>query len=213
MQFETIVLSKSVDGIWRDLDHAVEHVVAHLESRGLLAHPTTGVYGLGGIREPEIEACLTRLKCREHRSGFVYLVADLPGAQQEFPQAGWTGLAVRFAKRFWPGALTLVLANEDPTDVAIRAEAHPVTQAVLHAWTGALSSTSLNRTGEPPAATSAEAHRVLRDLPAVDRPVLLLDVGSLPGPPTSTLVQIRGDTHSILRQGAIDAEMIEAALP
>ncbi|TFG66301.1 MAG: hypothetical protein E4H28_02365 [Gemmatimonadales bacterium] len=211
MQFETIVLGQSADGVWQDLDHAVERAVAHLASGGLLAHPTTGVYGVGGVRESDVEECLTRLKDRAPERGFVYLVPDYARARAEFPRAEWAGLPEQFAGIFWPGALTLILHDGDRTGVALRAEAHPVTQAVLQRWSGAISSTSLNRTGEAAAVTSMEARTVLRDLPLADRPVLLLDVGSLPGPPPSTLVQVRGDTFTILRQGAIESAAIESA--
>lgn len=211
MQFETLLVSQSSrGGGWDDLDQTVGRAVAHLASGGLLAHPTTGIYGIGGERGSVVEGCLTRLKTREPGSGFVYLVGDIAAARAEFPGVVWSRLAEDLAERFWPGPLTLVLDDENTGGVAIRAEAHPVTQAVLQRWTGAMSSTSLNRTGESAAATSVEARRVLRDLPRPDRPVLLLDVGSLPGPPPSTLVRIKGDRHTILRQGAIDVEMIQA---
>lgn len=212
MQFETLLVSESPGGGggWDDLDRAVGRAVAHLASGGLLAHPTTGIYGIGGERGSAVEGCLTRLKTREPGSDFVYLVRDIAAARAEFPGIVWSRLAEDLAERFWPGPLTLILDDENTAGVAIRAEAHPVTRAVLQRWTGAMSSTSLNRTGESAAATSVEAHRVLRDLPLPDRPVLLLDVGSLPGPPPSTLVRIKGDRHTILRQGAIDVEMIQA---
>ncbi len=211
MQFETLLVSHSSrGGGWDNLDLAVETAVAHLASGGLLAHPTTGIYGIGGERGSAVEGCLTRLKTREPGSDFVYLVRDIATARAEFPGVVWSRLAEDLAERFWPGPLTLILDDENTGGVAIRAEAHPVTQAVLQRWTGAMSSTSLNRTGRSAAATSVEARTVLRDLPRPDRPVLLLDVGSLPGPPPSTLVRIEGNRHTILRQGAIDVEMIQA---
>ena len=211
MQFETIVVAQSSAGTWQNLDEAASIAIDHLASGGILAHPTTGVYGLGGVRESGVEECLRRLKDRDPGSGFVYLVRDIAAAQAEFPQAAWSGLAERLAERFWPGPLTLVLDDQEMTGIAIRVEAHPVTWAVLQRFTGAMSSTSLNRTGESAAVTSEEARRVLRELPPVGRLVLLLDVGSLGGPPPSTLVRVRGDTHTILREGAIDAETIEEA--
>ena len=141
----------------------------------------------------------------------MYLVSDIDAAQTAFPKAVWSSLAEHLAERLWPGPLTLVLDDEELSSIAIRVEAHPVTRTVLQCLAGAISSTSLNRTGESAAITGEQARCVLRELPAVDQPVLLLDVGSLGGPPPSTLVRVRSDGYAILRPGAIDAATIDAA--
>jgi L-threonylcarbamoyladenylate synthase len=211
VEFETLVVARSPAGTWQNLDQAAELARDHLASGGLLAHPTTGVYGLGGVRDSPTEESLARLKDRDLGSGFVYLVCDIAAAQAEFAEDAWSCLADRLAKRFWPGPLTLVLDDEEMTGIAIRVEAHPVTRSVLQCLAGAMSSTSLNRIGESAAVTSEQARRVLQEVPPVGRPVLFLDAGSLGGPPPSTLVRVRGDTYTILRQGAIDASSIEAA--
>ncbi len=211
MEYETIVLGRSEAGELEDLDGAVESAVEHLSLGGLLAHPTTGVYGIGGRRGADVEKCLSRLKHRKQASGFVYLVSDIAAALAEFPNAGWSRLAECLAERFWPGALTIVLGDA-PTAVAVRAEAHPVTRAVLRRWTRAISSTSLNPSGGPAAETGGNARRVLRGFPSANRPVLYLDAGPLPGPPPSTLVRVKGDQIEILRRGAIEADVIEQAI-
>ena len=209
MEYDTIEIRRSETGNWQDLDRVVERAVGHLSRGGLLAHPTTGVYGLGGRRETDVERCLANLKDRGHGRGFVYLVSDIAAARAEFPDVGWSRLAECLAERFWPGALTLVL-DDAASGVAVRAEAHPVTRAVLQRWNRAISSTSLNAGGEPAAATVDQARRVLRGLPTTDHPVLYLDVGPLSGPPPSTLVRVTGDRYEILRHGAIEADVIAA---
>ncbi|MDH3298000.1 MAG: Sua5/YciO/YrdC/YwlC family protein [Gemmatimonadota bacterium] len=212
MEFEVVEVAQAADGIWQGLDDAAEHAARHLALGGLLAHPTTGVYGLGGARGKAIDALLTRLKGRVGKTGFVYLVPDQRTARVEFPNADWPDLAVHLAAQFWPGPLTLVLEDGTPGGVAMRAEAHPVTRQVLERLVGAMSSTSLNRTGEPAAVTSREARYVLRALPQTDRPVLWLDAGPLSGPPPSTVVRISGETHEILREGAVSADRIREAI-
>ncbi|MFQ5530458.1 MAG: L-threonylcarbamoyladenylate synthase [Gemmatimonadota bacterium] len=198
---------------WGELDNVAAGVSRHLSLGGLLAHPTTGVYGLGGRRENGVESCLTLAKGREQKSGFVYLVADASIVRTEFPDANWPPLAAGLAREFWPGALTLVLDDGTDAGVAIRAEAHPVTRAILGRWAGAISSTSLNRAGEPAAATELEAQRILSDMPAIDRPVLFLATGRLPGPPPSTVVRIHGEVCEVVREGAVSAARIREALP
>ena len=211
MQFKTLVVAQSADGNWQELDQIAQTASEHLASGGILAHPTTGVYGLGGVRGSQIEQSLARLKDRKSGGDFVYLVSDIDAAQKAFPKAVWSSLAERLAERLWPGPLTLVLDDEELTSIAIRVEAHPVTRTVLQCLAGAMSSTSLNRTGQSAAITGERARCVLSELPAVGHPVLFLDVGSLGGPPPSTLVRVRRDGYAILRSGAIDAATIEAA--
>jgi len=212
LEFETIALGQTVSGVQCSFDDAVQRAANHLDSGGLLAHPTMGVYGIGGQLDSGVEKSLAQIKDTGHRTGFVYLVSDVAAARTLFSQAKWSPLADRLAELYWPGGLTLVLDDGSSTGVAIRAEAHPVTRAVLLGCTCAISSTSLNHPGEPAAVTSKEACRVLSALPRVDRPVLFLDSGLLPGPPPSTLLLVRGESFKVLREGSIDLESIKAAI-
>ena len=212
MDFETRTISRAENESWPGLETVAQDVSRHLSLGGLLAHPTTGVYGLGGAPGDDIEKCLAQVKDRADKIGFVYLVADVATARIHLPGAEWTPLAVRLAEEFWPGPLTLVLDDGSPAGVAVRAEAHPVTRAILGSWAGPISSTSLNLAGEPPARAGPEARRVLQSMPPVDRSVLWLDAGSLPGLPASTLVRV-GSDWEVLREGAVSADQIRRVLP
>lgn len=211
MDFQARTITRTENEDWPGLRAITKEVSRHLSIGGLLVHPTTGVYGLGGAFRKDVEACLAHVKHRAGKTGFVYLVADAAAARAHFPHAEWTRLAARLAEEFWPGPLTLVLDDGSAAGVAIRAEAHPVTRAVLGSWAGPISSTSLNLSGSPAATSGAEARDVLRSMPAVDRPVLCLDVGSLPGPPASTLVRV-GEDWEVLREGAVSSARILSAL-
>lgn len=212
MNFETINLRRSPTGEWPDLHDAAESAARHLGADGLLAHPTLGVYGLGGRRSEKCEATVSRLKGRPARKGLVYLVADAETARSELPDAEWSRAADRLARVFWPGALTLVLPDGSENGIAMRAESHPVTRAVLERFGGAMSSTSLNRTGDPPARTGLEARQALESLPESDLPILMLDAGDLGSLPPSTLVRPTNDGFELLRQGSISTADLEAAL-
>ena len=96
--------------------------------------------------------------------------------------------------------------------MAVRAESHPVTRAVLQRCEGPLGSTSLNLTGAPAARTVAAARSTLAAMGEPGAPLLLLDAGDLPGPPPSTLLSLRDDPPRLLREGAIAAARLEAAL-
>lgn len=190
---------------------AVAVAAHHLASGGLLAHPTAGVYGIGGAAKTGLDREVERLKGRRADPGIVHLVADTAGLGRAFPEARWPPLAARLAAEFWPGPLTLVLDDGTEHGVAVRVEPHPFTRGVLERWGGALGSTSLNLAGEPAAVDPDSARRVLAAFPASEVPVLFAPAGPLPGPPPSTLVRVPGRDGracDVLRAGAINPEEI-----
>lgn len=185
---------------------ALEKAAAHLAAGGLLVHPTSGVYGLGGVLSEAAAAEVTRLKGRGDRAGFVYLGADEESLRESFPTAQWPPLARRLADAFWPGPLTLVLADGSERGIAVRVEPHETTRAILATSGGVLGSTSLNRSGEAPAWSAPGARQVLEGFPPSEFEVLFVEAGELAGPPPSTLVRVpgaAGGTYDVLREGAI----------
>ena len=193
----------------------IDAAAEQLQLGGLLAHPTGGVYGIGGPAGRAVEEEIARLKGRSPEAGLVYLAAGREALRASFPRLRWSQLADLLADRFWPGPLTLVLDDGTDRGLAVRVEPHPVTRAVLRRYGGAMSSTSLNLSGDPPAADPDAARRALAAMPSAERPVLFLDAGRLPGPPPSTLVRIpgrEGRSWEMLREGAIAASTVSAAV-
>lgn len=116
----------------------------------------------------------------------------------------WTAIA----KQYLPGALTLVLpANDrvpaamnpsDPTTIGVRVPNHATARQIL-AQTGALATTSANRSGRPALLSMAE---IAAEFPEV----MVLDAHSTEiasGTP-STVAKWTGEGWQILRQGAIE---------
>jgi L-threonylcarbamoyladenylate synthase len=195
------------------MDRAVRKAVEVLEAGGVLGHPTDTVYGIGGAARNEVDRRVAELKGRSvERSPVLRIALDADVLRAFFPELEWTLPAERLAARFWPGALTMVLADGSGRGVAVRAEGHPVMRAVLKAWNAPIGSTSLNSVGEPPAVTARQAGAVLEMMPDVDVPVLLMDAGHLSGPPPSTLVSFLTATPEFLREGAVSRAAIEACL-
>lgn len=195
----------------------LEAVADHLRRGGLIGYPTETVYGFGGLAHGAPVEALSRLKGGAPRVGFLVLLPQ-PGSVSELR---WTPQALYLAERFWPGPLTLVLA--DPTGrferpvrsttgtVAVRVSSHWLAAAVTKAIGVPLTSTSANLPGEPPATTGLEA------LAAAERAgagaeVWVLDVGSLPSRAPSTLVDVSGEDIRVLRHGAIEEAAIRSAL-
>ena len=194
---------------------AVDAAVAHLASGGLLVHPTATVYGIGGVPDPDTDRELARLKGREPGSGFVHLAGDRAAVLARWPSITLSPGARRLAAAAWPGPLTLVLDDGSEHGVAVRVEPHEFTRRVLRQTNGVMSSTSLNRAGEPAASDPVAAREVLAALPGSELGVLFVNAGRLPGPPPSTLVRVPGPDGSpfeVLRAGALDANRIAAIL-
>lgn len=193
-------------------------VVEHLEAGGVIAYPTETVYGLGSAC---VEAGIHRiqeLKRREPDKPLIVLVESAEAV------AGlrWTDDARELAGIFWPGALTLLL--EDPSGifprgvrhgetraVGVRVSPHPTVARLVGALGTPLTSTSLNLPGEPPASAGDEAVRVVRRLGGDD--VLVLDVGTLPPSPPSTVVDCTGPEPIVIREGTVPIGRLRCAIP
>jgi L-threonylcarbamoyladenylate synthase len=171
----------------------------------LVILPTDTVYGLAA--HPSVPGARDRIvlaKGREADKPIPLLAADAADVRRY--GAELTGPEGELANRFWPGPLTLVLRVKGTTE-GFRVPDCAVTRAVLRESGGILLVTSANRSGDPPALTAEEAARCLGS--AV---TLVLDAGPAPGGTPSTVVRIDHGRPRILREGAVSAGRIEAAL-
>lgn len=183
-----------------------------LAEGAVLAHPTETVYGLGG-GTAAADGRIRRMKGRAADRPFLRLAADVASLREHHPELVWSDAASRLAEALWPGPLTLVLDDGSARGLGVRVEAHPLTRGMLVEWGGTMSSTSLNRSGERPAATAAAARRALDALAAEgEESVWWLDAGDLPGGPPSTLVSLRHDPPRLLRAGAVPPDRVEELL-
>jgi L-threonylcarbamoyladenylate synthase len=189
--------------------------VALLRAGRIVAIPTDTVYGIAAdLALPDAIERLFAAKSRPPEKAVAVLLADAAQAAE----LGVVGAAAAvLAERFWPGGLTLVLpvrpgarlprilAAGAPT-IGVRVPDHPSPRA-LAAVLGPLPTTSANRSGEADARDAAEIAARLGDALA-----LVIDGGPIHGGPASTVVDCTRDWPSILREGAIPATRVAAAL-
>ena len=193
----------------------VKAAVAVLRDGGIVAYPTDTVYGLGaGIGILEAVERVFAAKKRPRDMALPLLVADvaqMAGLSSRFPP-----VAELLAKRFLPGALTLVLpaAGAVPAvltaggkTVALRIPDHPVPLELIRGIGGPLVGTSANVSGSPSPLTTAEARAQLGE--AVD---MVIDDGRRCPGTESTIVDVSGERPRVLREGAISTEDIERAV-
>lgn len=132
--------------------------VSLLQSGGVIAYPTEGVWGLGC--DPFNEAAVRRLldlKQRPESKGLIIIAASLAQIERWLTALDDGQRAACAAT--WPGPYTWVVpAAAAPAwlrgqhdSIAVRVTAHPGVQALCNAFGGALVSTSANISGHPPA--------------------------------------------------------------
>jgi L-threonylcarbamoyladenylate synthase len=203
-----------------EVDAALGPAVAHLEARRVLAYPTETVYGFGGAIDRDSVAALVALKRRPPGKPFLLLVAGsdmLARLDLSFPT-----YAAAMAARHWPGPLTLVLPGGERRvapqlrgpegGVAVRWTSHPSMQRLIRAYGQAITSTSANRPGVPPATSAPEIVSQWAD--AIARGTLLvLDGGRLQTSPPSTVVDCTGRRPRVIRPGAIPAGVLRESAP
>lgn len=188
---------------------------AALRRGELVGMPTETVYGLAA--DARNGDAVRRIFAAKGRPADHPLIVHLASAAQ---LGDWTRevplLAHRLIAAFWPGPLTLVLRKSAMVDpavtggqdtVGLRVPSHPVAQALLQAFGGALAAPSANRFGRISPTT---AEHVRGEFP--DGVSVILDGGASAVGLESTIVDLSGSQPRLLRPGSIPASAIEALI-
>jgi len=207
---------------WSDdeVTAAIRPALAHLEMRRVLAYPTETVYGFGGAIDRDSVDALIRLKGRPQGKPFLLLIAgsDMLGKLDlRLPS-----FATNLAARHWPGPITLVLPGGEKRvpealrgpegGIAVRWTSHRALQRLIRAHGDAITSTSANRPGVPPAMSAREIREQWSV--AIARGALrVLDGGTLAPPEPSTVVDCTGRAPRVVRPGAIPAAVLRETAP
>lgn len=184
-----------------------------LRTGGVVAIPTETYYGLGA--NPFDAAAIDRLlaiKGRLDGKPILVLIGDraqLDGLVDHVPPA-----AKALMEAYWPGPLTIVFPASPrlPNNltagtgtVGVRLTSCGLLAGLLRRI-GPLTGTSANRSGAPPVQTAQDVNLSLGSDVA-----LIVDAGSTPGGPPSTVVSVC-DGVTMLREGAISHSQIQHTL-
>ena len=125
-----------------------------------------------------------------------------------------------FLKEVWPGRTTVVLRKREvmpdlvtggERTVGMRIPDHPFLAALLAGYPNPLTGTSANLSGSEPASSAVDVQNVFQRY--IPRPDLLVDGGTLPASPASTVFDITNPSNpKILRMGAITKEKLDEYL-
>ena len=190
---------------------AAECVKALAKGRAVV-YPTETVYGLGvDATNRKAVRLLFRIKKRDPKKPTSIAVANLKEAEKI---AHFNKLALKLAKKFLPGPLTLVLKAKkslpvlaDDGTIGIRIPDSRFTHTLLLKFKKPITATSANISGA----------RSASDLDQIDKQLLEMTEIIIDGSRTkykigSTVVDATGDEPKILREGAISRKSIENVL-
>lgn len=182
----------------------VEALAAALQAGRPALMPTDTLPALAC--SPRHAGLIWQLKHRPAHKPLILMAADLAALQAALGLP-WRAEWLALANRGWPGALTLVLPARGEAlgrlhpggqTLGVRIPACPQALELLRR-SGPLATTSVNRSGLPPARSAAEAAALFPDLPLL---------APLPWPEpsgqASTVLRWNGpDGWTVLRSGAV----------
>ncbi len=173
---------------------------------GVIAFRTDTFYGLGANPLDSLAiARIRKLKVREECKPILLLVSDEDQVGRFIAERSWVFAAV--AKRFWPGPLTIVgkAVDELPgeltagrTTIGVRLPDDQNVRDLIRMCGGALTATSANISGTPPALTAAEVEAHFPE--GID---LIVDGGQVTATRPSTLLDLSKPEPRLIREGAI----------
>lgn len=188
-----------------------------LKNGGVAAIPTETVYGLAAdALNGAAVAKIFEAKGRPADNPLIVHIAEFGdierfGLVSEIPEN-----AVKLAKAFWPGPLTIIMkkgkvipdeVSAGLDTVAVRLPSHPVARAVIKMANTPLAAPSANLSGSPSPTT---AEHVLNDMDG--RIDAVLDGGACSVGVESTVITLAGDVPRILRPGRVTYEQLKEVL-
>ena len=182
---------------------------------GVIAFRTDTFYGLGA--DPFHREALGRVKSLKGRdAGKPILVVISDAAEAERFIAHKSPLFDFVSARHWPGALTIVVKAKPQVPGELTAESGTIglrlpddesVRSFIRICGGALTATSANLAGEPPARTAQE---VSSSFPTgLD---LIVDGGASRSDKPSTVLDLSGERARLLREGAVSRGELQETL-
>ena len=201
---------------------AIKHAATSLVEGNLVAFPTETVYGLGAdATNEDAIARIYRVKSRPTDHPLIVHISSIEYLDKwarEIPD-----YAIKLAKSFWPGPLTVIFPRTDlakdfisggQNNIGIRVPAHPVAQALLREFEAqgglGVAAPSANKFGAVSPTTSGDVELELAGLLSMNDQIL--NGGPCSVGIESTIINCTLPKPIILRPGAVTMEQVENSL-
>ena len=194
----------------------VEEAAGAILAGEVVAFPTETSYGLAAAWDlPRPLELIFQMKGRPAGKPLLLLLAhggQLPMVTSAVPLA-----ARPLMERFWPGPLSLLLPARPGLPwaltgstgrVGVRISSHPLALELTARVGRPITATSANRAGLPPALSPQEVAEQLGPAGLS----LIMDGGTLPPSPPSTIVDVTASPPRLVREGRVEWREIEEAL-
>jgi len=198
----------------------IKKAISILKQGGVIVYPTETAYGLGAdFLNAKAVNKIYQIKGRNYAKPLSVIVSSIRMAREyvKFDQE-----SLQLAKKYWPGALTLVLPVasyalrvlnkkqsslgfiskiEDQRTVGLRISSNKLATAIVRKFGRPITSTSANISGKGECFSAQEVIRQFRYRKY--QPDLMIDAGRLPKKIMSTVVQVIDGQVKVLRKGKI----------
>ena len=181
---------------------------------GVIAFRTDTFYGLGADPlNPSAIRKIKELKGREDGKPILLLISDDDQVDRFIQQSEFFKLV---ARGHWPAPLTLIgaarpeVASEltaGTNSLGVRLPDDDSVRALVRACGGALTATSANVSGQPPARTAKEVANYFPT--GID---LIVDGGEATATEPSTVLDVSGSQPRLVREGAISRDDLKEFL-
>jgi L-threonylcarbamoyladenylate synthase len=202
---------------------AIRDAALALKAGHLVAFPTETVYGLGAdARNPEAIKRIYEVKGRPTDHPLIVHISSLNQLDKwaiDIPE-----YAIKLARKFWPGPMTLILKRgkiaEDfitggQNTIGLRVPSDSIAVALITEFekisNSAIAAPSANRFGQVSATSSMAVSNALGSL--LGNKDLILNGGLCSVGIESTIISCVQSLPEILRPGAVTREMIETVTP
>jgi len=185
-----------------------------IQSGGIIAFRSDTFYGLGADPfNPDAIRKIKELKGREEDKPILLLISELNEVDRLIAQSEFFKLV---AVGHWPAPLTLigVALPEVPIELTagtnslgVRLPADDNVRSLVRACGGALTATSANVSGQPPARTAKEVEKYFPQ--GID---LIIDSGEVTATQPSTVLDLTGPKPRLEREGIVSRKELEDLL-
>ena len=179
-----------------------------IKQGGIVIFPTDTVYGIGcNPYDEEAVKKIYEIKSRDISKPFPILAYSKEIIQKI---ASFDKLSEKFAERFWPGPLTLILKLEDKKlknslnvtkKIAVRVPDHECTLELLKEC-DFLVGTSANISGQSSFKNPDECFRNIKNYD------VFIDGGTIVSKGESTIIEIENEKINIIREGSLSPQEI-----